>query len=138
MTYWDTSAIVPLLVKEADTDLREGQLLEADSVVTWWGTRLECLSALARREREGAVKSEAIAMARRRLDLLAEQWMEVLPADIVRERAERLLRLHSLRAADALQLASALIAFEERPGGVPFFCGDRRLTEAAALEGFQV
>ena len=40
---------------------------------------------------------------------------EVLPAEAVREQAARLLRLHPLRAADALQLAAALVWADSPP-----------------------
>lgn len=138
VSYWDTSAIVPLLVREIDTPLRETQLESIQGMATWWGTRLECLSALARREREGALHAEAVAMARQRLAALAQQWMEVTPSNTVRARAERLLRTHPLRTADALQLAAALLATNERPERMGFYGADKRLNEAAAKEGFQV
>jgi len=48
----------------------------------------------------------------------------------------RLLRIHPLRAADAFQLAAALVACEERPAGFSFLTGDERLGEAAENEGF--
>ncbi len=50
----------------------------------------------------------------------------------------RLLRTHSLRAADALQLAAARAASEERPDTLPFVTLDERLALAAQREGFAV
>lgn len=138
VSYWDTSAIVPLLVREADTALREKQLVSLPGLVAWWGSRLECLSALCRREREGHLNAEAFDAARRRFDALCLQWVEVPPSNIVRARAERLLRNHSLRAADSLQLASALVAVNELTEGAGFYCADGRLCEAASREGFDV
>jgi hypothetical protein len=52
--------------------------------------------------------------------------------------ALRLLRNHPLRAADALQLAAALIASEETPQTLEFICLDDRLALAARREGFTV
>ena len=72
------------------------------------------------------------------LDALAGEWSEVQPAKKVRQRAERLLRVHSLRAADALQLSSALVWAEESPSGLFFVCLDVNLREAAFKEGFTV
>jgi predicted nucleic acid-binding protein len=103
----------------------------------WWGTPLECLSALSRREREGmpyADVQEAIA----RLDALAAAWAEVEPATRLREVAARLIRTHSLRAADALQLGAAIIAAEERPATLDLVTLDERLADAASREGFRV
>jgi hypothetical protein len=48
------------------------------------------------------------------------------------------LALHDLRAADALQLAAALIACDEQPALLPFVTLDRRLADAARREGFRV
>ena len=47
--------------------------------------------------------------ARRNLAALADCWVEVLASEAVRKRAERLVSVHPLRAADALQLAAALL-----------------------------
>jgi predicted nucleic acid-binding protein len=43
------------------------------------------------------------------LEQEATASMEALPSEEVRERAARLLRVHSLKAADALPLAAALV-----------------------------
>jgi uncharacterized protein len=56
----------------------------------------------------------------------------VLP---VKARAKRLLGVHSLRAADALQLAAALTPVYDDPLGHSFVCLDARLSEARR-EGF--
>lgn len=42
------------------------------------------------------------------------------------------------RAADALQLAAALIACDEQPSLPPFVALDHRLADAARREGFRV
>jgi predicted nucleic acid-binding protein len=48
----------------------------------------------------------------------------------------RFLRVHSLRAADALQLAAAFIAAERRPPSLEVITLDERLADAARKEGF--
>lgn len=58
--------------------------------------------------------------------------------DLVRERAHRLLEIHPLRAADALQLSAALIATEDQPNGFGFVTCDEVLATAAEKEGFTV
>lgn len=52
--------------------------------------------------------------------------------------ALRLLASHPLRAADALQLAAALVWARGQPGGHEIVCLDDRLASAALLEGFTV
>jgi hypothetical protein len=138
VNFWDSSAILPLLVAETgSTPLRALYDSEPEMVV-WWGTPVECTSALARLEREGAMEPAAVSAAIRQLGALAEQWHEVQPVDLVRRTAARLLRAHNLRAADSLQLAAAVVASEGRPEGLPFVCLDQRLRVAAEREGFSV
>jgi predicted nucleic acid-binding protein len=72
------------------------------------------------------------------LDAGAQQWIEIPPTAAVREQAYRMLRVHPLRAADALQLAAALVASEFEPRALPFVTLDSRLAEAAAREGFEL
>lgn len=138
MIFWDTSAIVPLLVQESDTVRREADLRAEAAPVVWWGTRLECVSALARLERESAISPDSLGEAFARLEALAALWHVIRPADLVPVRAERLLRIHPLRAADALQLAAALVAVSEDPRGSTFLTSDLRLASAAEREGFHV
>ncbi len=73
-----------------------------------------------------------------RLNALALAWHEINPTDAVRQKAHRLLRVHSLRAADSLQLAACLIACNDELSSLPIVCLDARLAGAAALEGLTV
>lgn len=136
MRFWDTSAIVPLLVSEPRSATAKRLASEDPGIIVWWATRTECVSALARRRREGVLAASGERAARRSLALLAAEWSEVLPGDGVRERAERLLSTHALRTADAFQLAAALLWSRGETQGLEFVCLDSRLREAALREGF--
>jgi uncharacterized protein len=138
MRFWDASAIIPILLREPGTSAVQRLLKTDDDLVVWWGTAVECASALARRAREGSLTDTTEHQARARLDQMQTIWNEVLPNDAVREFAQRLLRIHPLRAADSLQLAAALVWTRQRPRGSSFVCLDDRLCDAADLEGFQV
>jgi predicted nucleic acid-binding protein len=70
------------------------------------------------------------------LKQLANGWHEVDPSDAVRETAVRFLRVHALRAADALQLSAAFIAAERRPSSLELVTLDDHLAVAARKEGF--
>ena len=94
------------------------------------------MSAIARLERDGALAVDTAAAAFDRLDAISRSWIEIEPVDEVREVARRMLRVHPLRAADALQLAAAVVAAERRPSSLPFLTLDARLRTAAAREGF--
>jgi hypothetical protein len=136
--FWDTSAVVPLCLAEPESP-RTRALVESDpALVVWWATRTECISALLRRRREGTLSATAVDRARRVLVALAAEWSEVLPSETVRNRTERLLAVHSLRAGDAFQLAAALLWSRGETSGLAFVSFDDRLREAARREGFHV
>jgi predicted nucleic acid-binding protein len=136
--FWDSSAILPLLVRETGSKKMEALRREDPAISVWWGTRIEVASGLARLVREGALTNADEQELLRRLDALATSWGEVQPGDLLRSQALRLLRTHPLRAADALQLAAALIAADRRPEALPVVTLDQRLGEAAGREGFEV
>ncbi len=138
MKYWDSSALVALLVEEPQSAERRATIREDPVVVTWWGSRIECASALNRLERERRFEGDGFDRSMDQLGLLAASWIEIEPLGQVRKRAMRLLRLHPLRAADALQLAAALAAADEDPQQLDLVCGDDRLSGAAHREGFTV
>lgn len=138
MRFWDSSAIMPLLVAEPSTAAISSLVADDPGMLVWWGTPVECLSATARLERDELLTSEATQAALGRLDALAESWNEVQPVEAVRRVARRLLRVHPLRAADALQLASAVVAAEGHPASLEVVTLDDRLSEAARREGFTV
>jgi predicted nucleic acid-binding protein len=136
--FWDASAIVPLVVAEKQTTRCRGLLAEDPEVVVWFLTPVEVCSALNRRLREDSIKLPDFRKAKERLLLLEKAWSEVVSIERVRERALRLLETHPLRAADALQLAAAIIVSEENPRSLPFVTLDSRLGLAAEKERFRV
>jgi predicted nucleic acid-binding protein len=138
MRFWDSSALVPIVVREPNTPSVRA-LLESDpEVVLWWAARVECESAVARQRREGLLSSEGEAQARRVLERFFQVAGEVPATDRVRDSAIRLLRVHTLRAADALHLAAALTWADGPPAGRELVTFDERLADAASREGFSV
>ena len=113
-------------------------LKEDDEMLAWWGTPVEITAALARREREGSLTADEVAAALSVVKELSDGWHEIVPSPAVRLTAQRMLRMHPLRAADSLQLAAALIAADHAPASLEFVCFDDRLAAAAAREGFLV
>jgi predicted nucleic acid-binding protein len=136
--FWDTSAIVPLLVEQTATSRMQALAAADPLLIVWWGTAVECASALARLEREAVLDGRTARGAFGRLAKLTEVWQEIEAGDLVRETATRLLRVHPLRAADSLQLAAAFVAAEGRPSTLDFVTLDDRLALAAQREGFIV
>src|ERR1700733_14144486 len=107
-------------------------------MLAWWGSQVECASALARLGGADQIDRVGAALAFDRLKQLANGWHEIEPSEIIRENALRFLRVHPLRAADALQLAAAFIAAERRPPSLEVVTLDDRLADAARKEGFEL
>ena len=138
MRYWDASALFPLLVNEPGSE-EARTLLKADpNVCVWWGTPVECASGLARRVRDGELDAGRHEEALRSLAAAMRGWRPVAPSDALRADAMRFARLHALRAGDALQLAAALSWAQGAPAGLDVVCLDRKLRDAAQIEGFTV
>ncbi len=118
MKFWDASAIVPLLIMEPATSAMQALAARDTGMMVWWASQVECASAIARLERDGALDEDAANQAFDRLKQVAGGWHEVEASDPVREAAVRFLRVHPLRAADALQLGAAFIAADRRPSSL--------------------
>ncbi len=138
MKFWDASALIPLCLSERHSATLKRIAQDDESLVAWWGSPVECLSAIARLRREFVLSEIEEERARLLLRALQEVWTEVEPTSVVREQAGRILRLHPLRAADALQLGAALVWCQGDPLMQAFVCLDQRLREAARREGFTI
>jgi len=134
--FWDTSALVPLLVEEARSGALRSLYNQDGQMTVWWASAVECASAIARLEREGRLSVVGVGQALEKLDRLRGEWNEFHPSEELRATAIRFVRVHPLRAADALQLASAFLDAEGRPSSLEFVSLDERLCEAAQREGF--
>jgi len=138
MRFWDSWAIVPLLVDAPSTPGVVAELRLDRDIIVWWATQVECVSAIAGLEREERLDAVGTANATGRLDDLIHAWQEVQPVERVRQTANRLLRVHSLRAADAFQLSAAIGASEDQPSSLTLVTLEDRLARAAEREGFKV
>ncbi len=135
--FWDASALVPLCVVQPHSERVRSLAQHDPDPVAWWASPAECWSAFARARREGRIDARIEQQARGELEALRKAWDEVQPVEEVRVTADRLLRVYPVRAADALQLAAAIVwAGKRLTAG--FACLDDRLREAARLEGFAV
>jgi uncharacterized protein len=138
MKFWDSSAIVPLIVAEERTDYCVSVLSDDPEMLIWSLSRVEVISALCRRVREDGLSEDEFRWAKEQLKIILDSAYEVSAVDKVRSRALRLLEVHPLRAADACQLASALVGAQEDPERLAIVCFDNRLETAAVKEGFVV
>lgn len=138
MKFWDSSALVALHIEQAATaEVRA--LYERDpDVVAWTLSDVELRSAVCRLGRDGAMTTANAEDAITRIEEFWDSVEVVSMIDAVKVRAKRVLDLHELRAADAMQLAAALTVAQDEPPGWGFVCLDDRLREAARRERFSV
>jgi uncharacterized protein len=136
--FWDSSGLVPLVLEEHSSSAARRAFEDEPGLIVWWGSSVECASAISRAERDGRIDAAGSANALAGLRLLQSGWTEIDPTVRLRESAERMVRVHPIRAADAMQLAAALVAAEGQPAALPFLTLDGRLASAADREGFPV
>ena len=138
MRFWDASALVPTFIEESSTtDVQSWQAADP-GITIWMMTRVEVISAIARKKRE---QPDLVALwnrAVRDVNEMALRWVEIWDAAATRIHAERIVMDYPLRAADALQLGAALIAADGDPQSIELVTLDRRLADAARREGFPV
>jgi len=140
--YLDSSALIKRYVAEVGSAWLDATVFAPDDVLklTSRVTVVEVWSALARRRREASVSAQnhADALAAFREDCATRYLFVELEMPVV-EEAGRLLERHILRAYDAVQLASALIASRALTGAgfvqPTFLCADDHLLAVAQTEG---
>lgn len=135
--YLDTSSLVKLYVEEANS--RETRLLAqtAEVIATSRIAYVEAHAALARKRRDRGLTR---AQYRSVIQELDQDWDSYFVVDVSQslvQAAGSFAERHSLRALDAIHLASA-VALRERAAAVAFHCFDARLTSAARHEGLQI
>jgi hypothetical protein len=138
MRFWDSSAIVSTFLDEPLSPVVRALLAEEPRPAVWWATPVECLGAIGRRERAGALAGEDVSRALASLAELEEAWVECPPSERVRAAARRIVRTHDVRTADAMQVAAATVLSDGEPASLPLVTLDERLALAARREGFPV
>ena len=110
MRFWDSSALVPLIVAEAHSEVVQGLVAEDPEMMVWWASPVECASAVHRLRRQGLFDAVQAGQILKAAALAFDAANAVQAGDALGAKALRLLGVHPLRAADALQLAAALLA----------------------------
>lgn len=138
MRFWDSSAVVPLLIAQGRSSRAAAWVSGDDAMVVWTLTPVEVVSALRRLVSERALSEDAARVSEVRLGEMMDRCHVVIDVEAVKSLATRLLRLHPLRAFGALQLGAALHWTEGHPQGRTLHTLDDRLAHAAQREGFLV
>ena len=132
IAYFDSSAIVPLLVDEIGTERARDQWLAADRLVTVRLSHVEARAALVQAERSGRVAPAQRRHLGAELDGLLEQVGFVDVDESLVRSAGDLAETHALRAYDAVHLAAAVTVGSD---DLVLVAGDRALIEAARAAG---
>jgi len=135
--YWDSSALVPLCVSQPQT-ANARSFYAKYRVMAWWATEVEIISGLARLERMKQISHDRFLVGQQLAMSIVHSWTSVNPPPSIASKACLLIQTHSLRAADALQLATALDVCDDKPQGYVFITADQRLADAARQTGFAV
>jgi predicted nucleic acid-binding protein len=138
MKFWDGSALVPLVLQERESETLRALIAADRDLAVWALSSAEVTSALWRRARSGELDESARVEAAEALGELEGACHVVSDVAQIAARARRLLAVHPLRAADACQLAAALVTCRERTDSLEFVTLDDRLADAARREGLRV
>jgi predicted nucleic acid-binding protein len=135
IAYFDTSAIVPLLIDEAGSEAAGDAWDQALRLVSVRLTRVEGRAGLAQAARAGRISRAHLRASVSELDrLLAQLELIDLYDDLVRQAGD-LAESQALRAYDAVHLAAAMrVASED----LVVVAGDRALLTAAQSVGLTV
>ena len=135
IAYFDTSAVVPLLIAEPGSRLAASLWETADRVVSVRLVYPETRAALAQAERLGRVGLRDLRDAVTALDSLFEELDLVEVDGPLARLAGELAEIHGLRGYDAVHLAAA---DRIRDPSVVVIAGDGALLDAATAEGMAV
>ena len=138
MSFWDSSALVPLCTNEPRSILAGRLWKQFPEKFVWWETSVEICSALARLERENKILPQQRIKAEKRLEILEKVWTEIQPESRIKELARTFPAKYKMKAADSLQLAAALAWCKEQPKGKDFVSGDEKLIKVAESVGFTI
>ena len=131
----DTSALVKLYVEETGSAEMSAAVAAATAVAVARIAWVETMAAFARRAREQAAASAALALARQRF---IDDWSGLLVVEITQpvvQRAGDYAEAFALRAYDSVQLAALQALRLQADEEVRFACFDSRLVRAAAVLG---
>jgi predicted nucleic acid-binding protein len=135
IAYFDTSAVVPLLIEEVGSSLCQEHWSAADRLVSVRLVRVEAHAALAQATRQDRLTARQLRTAVRGLDTLIAQLDMVDVDDELTRSAAEVAERQGLRAYDAVHLAAALAIVDD---DLVLVTGDHALASAATSVGVAV
>ncbi len=139
--FLDSSALLKRYRQEMGTQWMLDLSGISDRLVVARLAQVEVTSAIVRRGREPGTTAQQIANALATLEAdMIKEFKVIEFSQSVVARATVLAKAHALRAADAIQLACALLSRPDAPAPADFYLvsADDELNAAAAAEGLQV
>jgi len=113
-------------------------LVHDPDVAIWALTSVELLSAVSRLGRQAVGLDDLVPALRAAALALVGRCAVMTDVDGARRRAERVVGVHPIAAADAMQIGAALVVCGDRPERLEFVTLDAQLARCAQLEGFRV
>ncbi len=139
IAFWDSSAIIPLIIKEDRTDQSIALFKKTKKMLVWEFTQTECFSAICKKEKNGDLSDLFLKEALHSMLQLSGLWNEISPLSaLTKSLAKRIISAYGLKTLDSLQLATALVACQEDTKRLTFITYDKGLAKAALKEGFYV
>ena len=138
LSYWDTSALAPMLRSEPTSSQMRSLFATDPNPLTSWITLVEVLATIARWNREDVAGTGVAGLAAREWTAISGDIGIVVPSDDLVTESGRLLGLYTLRGMDAIQLSSWSVGSRQATTPVPIVTLDRRLRDAARAEGATV
>lgn len=138
MSFWDSSAIVPLCAYQQNSAAARNLSHKFTNRFVLRECVVEVSSAFARLQREGSIDDATRRRFEVRLVRLENEWTVVNTESKTVELARTFPAIYGLKAMDSLQLAAALVWCKELPKNKDFVSADDRLLKAAERAGFNV
>lgn len=143
--YFDSSGIVKRFVSETGSAWTINLFKPSDGNRIYIArlTPVEVISAIIRRKNTGSLSKAQADNAMRRFERsLTGRYVFVEIRAVIADEAMRVAKVHGLRGYDAVQLAAALFANQERlnigASELTFVSADNNLNNAATAEGLTV
>lgn len=138
MRFWDSSALLSLMIDDVHTSRANAILNTDDVIVASFISPVEVSSGLWRRRHASELSAAQHWNADEQFADLSRSWMTVDDVNRIVDEALSLLSRHALRTGDAVQLGSAIVARRTLRTTLRFVTFDKRLAVAARAEGFSV
>ncbi|OGR56655.1 MAG: hypothetical protein A3I11_00370 [Elusimicrobia bacterium RIFCSPLOWO2_02_FULL_39_32] len=136
--YLDTSSLAKLYFEEEDSGLIQRHVRNSQIIFSSVITYPEFYSALSRRKREGALKTNDY---KKTLSIFEQDWIKISKIPVTLELAASAGHLsdkHRLRGMDAVHLASACLLRDELKEDIHFLSSDKKQLQAASKENLVV